>query len=78
MKRKKATKKVIYYVIVTAIGILMIYPLLWMVMSSFKETNSIFRTAGSLIPEKFTWTIIETDGKALQRSLLEPSLKTPQ
>ena len=41
MKRKKATKKVIYYVIVTAIGILMIYPLLWMVMSSFKETNSI-------------------------------------
>ena len=54
MKRKKATKKVIYYVIVTAIGILMIYPLLWMVMSSFKETNSIFRTAGSLIPEKFT------------------------
>lgn len=32
----------------------MIYPLLWMVMSSFKETNTIFTTAGSLIPEKFT------------------------
>ena len=26
---------------------------LWMVMSSFKETNTIFATAGSLIPEKF-------------------------
>ena len=75
MKRKKATKKVIYYVIVTAIGILMIYPLLWMVMSSFKETNSIFRTAGSLIPEKFT---LDNYRKALQRSLLDPSLKTPQ
>jgi multiple sugar transport system permease protein len=31
----------------------MIYPLIWMVMSSFKETNTIFATAGSLIPEKF-------------------------
>lgn len=31
----------------------MIYPLLWMVMSSFKETNTIFTTAGNLIPEHF-------------------------
>ncbi|KLU73493.1 MAG: hypothetical protein RHS_0897 [Robinsoniella sp. RHS] len=31
----------------------MIYPLLWMFMSSFKETNTIFLTAGTLIPEKF-------------------------
>lgn len=34
----------------------MIYPLLWMVMSSFKETNTIFTTAGQLIPEKFVFT----------------------
>ena len=32
----------------------MIYPLVWMVMSSFKDTNTIFTTATSLIPEKFT------------------------
>lgn len=32
----------------------MIYPLLWMIMSSFKETNTIFLTANSLIPEEFT------------------------
>ena len=32
----------------------MIYPLVWMIMSSFKETNTIFLTAGNLIPEKFT------------------------
>ncbi|MDO5423958.1 MAG: carbohydrate ABC transporter permease [Eubacteriales bacterium] len=54
MKRKKRTNKIIYYILVTAIGFLMIYPLLWMIMSSFKETNTIFLTAGSLIPEKFT------------------------
>ncbi len=54
MARKKRTGKVIYYVVVTVIGIIMIYPLLWMIMSSFKETNTIFLTAGSLIPKKFT------------------------
>lgn len=54
MAQKKRTGKVIYYVVVTVIGIIMIYPLLWMIMSSFKETNTIFLTAGSLIPEKFT------------------------
>lgn len=32
----------------------MLYPLVWMVMSSFKPTNTIFQTAGSLIPENFT------------------------
>ena len=54
MKKKKTIRKIIYYVLVTGIGFLMIYPLIWMIMSSFKETNSIFLTASSLIPEKFT------------------------
>ena len=54
MMRKKTLKKTIYYVIVTVIGFAMIYPLLWMIMSSFKDTNTIFVTAGSLIPEEFT------------------------
>ena len=39
--------------LVCGFGLVMIYPLIWMVMSSFKETNTIFATAGSLIPEKF-------------------------
>lgn len=54
MVQKKKAGKIIYYILVTVIGIIMIYPLLWMIMSSFKETNTIFLTAGSLIPEKFT------------------------
>lgn len=54
MKRKKQWKALFYHVIICAIGIAMIYPLIWMVMSSFKETDTIFRTAGSLIPEHFT------------------------
>ena len=30
----------------------MVYPLLWLLGSSFKETNTIFNTAGELIPRK--------------------------
>lgn len=54
MKAKRRINKIIYYVLVTVIGFIMIYPLIWMIMSSFKETNTIFLTASSLIPEHFT------------------------
>ncbi len=53
MKEKRFIKAAVYHALVFLIGIIMIYPLIWMVMSSFKETNTIFTTAGSLIPEKF-------------------------
>ena len=54
MKRKKLAWKIVYHILVTAFGLVMIYPLVWMIMSSFKETNTIFTTASSLIPETFT------------------------
>ena len=53
MKKKQFMGKVVYHAIVLTVGLVMIYPLVWMIMSSFKETNSIFATAGNLIPEKF-------------------------
>lgn len=54
MGRKKEIKTVLYHVVIFCFGLIMIYPLIWMVMSSFKETGTIFTTAGSLLPEKFT------------------------
>ena len=36
------------------LGIVMIYPVLWMVSSSFKEHADIFASMGTLIPPKFT------------------------
>lgn len=53
MRKKKITDRIIYHILVCGLGFIMIYPLLWMVMSSFKETNTIFATAGNLIPEHF-------------------------
>ncbi|WP_373266409.1 carbohydrate ABC transporter permease [Hungatella hathewayi] len=54
MKNKKIAGKIVYHLLVGIGAFIMVYPLLWMVMSSFKETNTIFTTAGQLIPKQFT------------------------
>ena len=51
MRAKRTIGKIIYHVLVCGFGLIMIYPLVWMVMSAFKPTNTIFTTAGQLIPE---------------------------
>lgn len=53
MKRKKRIKTVFYHVFVALGAFVMIYPLLWMFFSSFKDTDTIFNTAGELIPREF-------------------------
>ena len=53
MKEKRIARSIVYHMVICLIGIIMIYPLVWMMMSSFKETGTIFTTANSLIPEKF-------------------------
>lgn len=50
MKKKRKIWSIIYHIIVCGIGFIMIYPLLWMFISSFKHTNQIFLTADQLIP----------------------------
>lgn len=54
MRAKKNLKKFLYHLIVCGIGLIMIYPLVWMICSSFKPTDTIFQTAGSLIPSQAT------------------------
>ena len=51
---KKARKTFIYHIFIMAIGIVMIYPLIWMFFSSFKESKTILLTASQLIPDKIT------------------------
>ena len=53
MAAKKRIGTVVYHILVSLGAIVMIYPLLWMIMSSFKETSTVFTTAASLIPQKF-------------------------
>lgn len=54
MKTRQRVLDTIYHVLVFIGALVMIYPLVWMIMSSFKETSTIFATAGQLIPTHFT------------------------
>lgn len=67
MKTKKRIGTVIFHLFVGLFGIVMIYPLVWMIMSSFKETSTIFTTAGQLIPEKFTFSNYATGWKGFAK-----------
>ena len=55
MKSKKIIGTSVYHILVFGFGIVMVYPLLWMIFSSFKPTNTIFTTAQELLPR--TWTV---------------------
>ncbi|MDL2233930.1 carbohydrate ABC transporter permease [Ruminococcaceae bacterium OttesenSCG-928-L11] len=52
-RTRKTIGRVLYHIFVILIGFVMIYPLIWMVASSFKPPNEIFNNAKSLIPNEF-------------------------
>ncbi|MFI3171089.1 MAG: carbohydrate ABC transporter permease [Eubacteriales bacterium] len=49
VKNKNILQKIVAYIFLSVLGIVMIYPLLWMLASSFKETSDIFNSI-SIIP----------------------------
>lgn len=53
-KNKKILHITAYHALAIAGACIMIYPLVWMVLSSFKESGEIFKTAAQLIPSVFT------------------------
>jgi multiple sugar transport system permease protein len=46
----------IYHILVGGFAILMLYPVIWLLMSSFKPSDTIFITAKSLIPDPWIWS----------------------
>ncbi|MBP1309699.1 multiple sugar transport system permease protein [Paenibacillus sp. 1182] len=51
----KTVKWPIYHILVAALALLMLYPVFWMLFSSFKESRTIFVTASSLFPTEWIW-----------------------
>ena len=56
-QKSSKAQSVFFHVFSCALGFIMIYPLLWLLMSSFKSNDTMFHNAFSLIPEK--WDIIQ-------------------
>lgn len=50
---KLKPKYILYHVLVGGFAILLLYPVIWLIMSSFKVSEQIFITADSLIPKPF-------------------------
>ncbi len=53
-RTRRIIRRTIFHLIVGLLGFVMVYPLLWMVASSFKERSVIFRESYKLIPDPFT------------------------
>lgn len=47
-------QRILYHVIVMLCALLMVYPIVWMVLSSFKPTATVLATSGQLIPTQWT------------------------
>lgn len=52
VRRWRTARPVIFHAVLIVVTLVMIYPLVWMVASSFKPTNEIFSQPG-LLPRKF-------------------------
>ncbi|MEW9050783.1 MAG: carbohydrate ABC transporter permease [Neobacillus sp.] len=55
-EKLKSPKWWIYHLLVGGFAILMLYPVIWLLMSSFKPSDTIFVTAKSLIPDPWIWS----------------------
>lgn len=56
MKLKKRVTKTVYHLFVILFGMLMIYPVLWMISGSFKDNAEILRGSLGLIPKDLKLT----------------------
>ncbi len=54
VKAKHALSRAAYHLLILLLGLLMIYPVLWMVSGSFKTTYEILNESLKLLPEKFS------------------------
>lgn len=57
VQKHKKLNTFLYHFVAILLGFIMIYPLLWLVASSFKDNGEIFVNSFSLIPKK--WAIVE-------------------
>ncbi len=52
---KEKWQSLLYHGLILVMGIMMFYPILWMIASSFKTHSEIFQNVSSLIPQKFNF-----------------------
>lgn len=60
MKVKKIVTTILFHIFIAALGLAMIYPVLWMISGSLKNNPEILSGSLSLIPPEWRWENFET------------------
>lgn len=55
MSQQKRARKALFHFACVCIAVIMLYPLLWMLFSSFKVSNTVMREADKLLPTQWTY-----------------------
>jgi multiple sugar transport system permease protein len=55
-KSKNIRGSIIYHCFIMIFGFFMMYPVLWLIASSFKNSSEVFTNAASLIPKSFNFS----------------------
>lgn len=63
-KKKRVINEILMYFVLIIVGILMIYPLIWMFFASFK-TNAEIYGGTRLLPESFSWEAYKNGWNAI-------------
>ena len=56
MKKTHKITTVFYHIFCIALSFVMLYPLLWLLSSSFKDSTDVFASSYSLIPQKWNFS----------------------
>lgn len=64
MKKKRQLHSIMFHTGACLLGFLMIYPLFWLLASSFKSNQTMFTNTYSLIPKE--WAILENYGSGFE------------
>ncbi|MFC6315356.1 carbohydrate ABC transporter permease [Lapidilactobacillus achengensis] len=56
LKRRKAVKRIIPYIIISLIAVIFVMPLLWMVNTSLKSSTEVFSTTSGFFPKVPQWS----------------------
>lgn len=70
-QQKYKIQTIARYIILIAVGLVMIYPMIWMVGASFKATNAEILAPSVLFRRSLRWTAIKTAGSPVPISLAD-------
>ena len=56
MSSRKILTNTLYHLFVVLFGLVMIYPVIWMILSSFKLKSAILDTQASIFPDPWIWS----------------------